>query len=90
MKKQEIITFKADENLSEALKDIPNRSEFIRSSILAALDNSCPLCKGAGTISVAQKKHWVDFKNNHSIVKCEKCNDTYIKCNHEKEAVLDH
>ncbi len=40
--KQQIITFKAEEALVEAMEDIPNRSEFIRSAILAALDGVCP------------------------------------------------
>ena len=35
--KQQIVTFKAEEALVEAMEDIPNRSEFIRSAILAAL-----------------------------------------------------
>ena len=45
-KKQEIITFKADEPLLEAMDGITNRSEFIRAAILSALDSVCPLCKG--------------------------------------------
>ena len=34
--KQQIVTFKAEEALIEAMEEIPNRSEFIRSAILAA------------------------------------------------------
>lgn len=89
MKKQEIITFKADERLTEALKNIPNRSEFIRSSILSALDNSCPLCMGSGNITVAQKKHWDEFAKNHDITKCDNCNDLFIKCKHDKSCNTD-
>jgi len=48
--KQEIVTFKVDEPLREAMRGIPNRSEFIRSAILAALENVCPLCKGTGCL----------------------------------------
>ena len=32
-KKQDVITFKVDESLREALEQVPNRSEFIRSAI---------------------------------------------------------
>ena len=35
-KKREIITFKVDDALRKALQSVPNRSEFIRSAILAA------------------------------------------------------
>ena len=41
-----IVTFKADESLLEALRGIENRSEFIRTALLAALENICPVCKG--------------------------------------------
>ena len=47
-KKTDIITFKVDATLLEALRGIENRSEFIRSAILSALDNVCPLCRGTG------------------------------------------
>ncbi len=52
--KQQIITFKAEEALVEAMGDIPNRSEFIRSAILAALEGVCPLCHGTGVLSTHQ------------------------------------
>ena len=60
-KKQEIVTFKADEPLLEAMNGIPNRSEFIRAAILSALDSVCPLCKGSGILTPDQRRHWVEF-----------------------------
>lgn len=48
-RKQEIITFKVDEKLAAELKELPNRSQFIRTAILAAIDNLCPLCRGHGS-----------------------------------------
>ena len=48
--KQEVVTFKADESLLEALRGMPNRSEFIRNAILTSLERICPTCKGTGTI----------------------------------------
>ncbi len=60
-KKQEIITFKVDESLSEAMRGIQNRSEFIRAAILTALDSTCPLCKGSGILTPEQRRHWDSF-----------------------------
>ena len=49
--KHDIITFKVDETLRELMNGIENRSEFIRSAILTALDSACPLCKGTGVLT---------------------------------------
>ena len=43
-RKQEIITFKVDASLWQRLRAIPNRSEFIRAAVQAALAGTCPLC----------------------------------------------
>ncbi len=59
--RKEIITFKVDESLAAAMHGIPNRSAFIRSAILSALNGSCPLCKGTGILSPEQKKNWDQF-----------------------------
>ena len=71
--KNEVITFKVDQVLSKAMQTIPNRSEFIRSAILAALENACPLCLGSGILSVEQRVHWEKFAAGHSIKKCPDC-----------------
>ena len=55
--KQQIVTFKAEDALVKAMEDIPNRSEFIRSAILAALDGVCPLCHGTGVLNENQRRH---------------------------------
>ena len=55
--KQDIITFKVPESLMEAMKGIPNRSEFIRTAVVAALDSVCPLCRGTGVIMPKQRRH---------------------------------
>lgn len=78
--KDEIVTFKADQALLDAMKGIANRSEFIRRAILAALDGSCPLCKGTGILPPEQKAHWDNFLRDHSIQQCEKCRELYIVC----------
>ena len=41
----EVITFKMDRSVKKAMRGIKNRSAFIRSAILAALDHVCPFCQ---------------------------------------------
>jgi hypothetical protein len=84
-KKEEVITFKVNESLARALKGIPNRSEFIRNAVLSALDNSCPLCKGMGTFTPEQWRHWETFSREHSLEECGDCHSTYLVCKHEQE-----
>ena len=80
--KQEIITFKVDEALLEAMKGISNRSRFIRDAILAALDGACPLCMGAGTLTPEQKNHWDAFARNHPVRECPDCHERHLTCIH--------
>lgn len=79
-KKQEIITFKVDEDLLDAIKEIPNRSEFIRMAILEALGSVCPLCNGSGMLTPNQKRHWQDFATDHSVETCSRCNESILVC----------
>lgn len=85
-KKQETVTFKVDVSLAAALKTMPNRSEFIRSAILTALKNCCPLCQGTGTLTPAQLKHWNTFAANHTIEKCDQCHAIHVICD-ERNAI---
>jgi len=78
--KSEIITFKADESLLGAMRGIPNRSEFIRNAVLAALDSSCPLCKGTGILTPNQRRHWKDFTADHFVEECGKCHELHLVC----------
>ncbi len=82
--KQEIVTFKVDYSLLEVLKDLPNRSEFIRQAILNALDNICPLCQGTGSLTPDQKKHWERFSKSHSLEECENCHEIHLICNDQE------
>ncbi|MBA2133353.1 ribbon-helix-helix domain-containing protein [Capillibacterium thermochitinicola] len=79
-KKQEVITFKVDETLSKALDGIPNRSEFIRTAIMAALESTCPLCRGTGILTPQQQKHWQEFSQNHLLMKCSECHSLHLVC----------
>ena len=76
----EVITFKVDEALSNAMKGIENRSEFIRSALLSALDSTCPLCKGAGVLTPLQKAHWKDFARDHTVLRCHECQALHLRC----------
>jgi uncharacterized protein YbaR (Trm112 family) len=78
--KPEIVTFKADRSLLDALKGVRNRSDFIRSAILAALDSACPLCKGTGILSVDQRRHWDAFATGHSVEECGQCHELHLVC----------
>lgn len=78
--KSDIISFKADSALMAALKGVPNRSEFIRSAVLAALENACPVCGGSGVLSVEQRHHFDRFLDDHSLKECEECHETHLVC----------
>jgi hypothetical protein len=78
--KSEVITFKVDESLQEAMGRIPNRSEFIRSALLAALDGACPLCGGTGTLTPNQKRHLKELRADHAFRKCSDCNEIRLVC----------
>ncbi len=83
--KREIISFKADDSLVAALGSIPNRSEFIRSALLTALENSCPLCQGGGLLTPSQKAHWEEFTANHQLAECDDCHEVRLVCSEQKE-----
>lgn len=80
LKKQEIITFKADESLIGAMRGIHNRSEFIRNAVLAALDSACPLCGGTGILTPNQQKHWQAFASHHDLNECDECHEVHLVC----------
>ena len=79
-KKEEVVTFKVDASLLEALRSIPNRSEFIRSAIQAALQSTCPLCKGTGALTPDQRRHWSTFVENHALETCDDCDAVHLVC----------
>ena len=78
--KGEIITFKADASLLKAMKGLPNRSEFIRTAVLAALDSVCPVCNGTGILTPNQKDHWDEFASSHAVRECDRCHETHLVC----------
>jgi len=87
--KDEIITFKASPSFLEAMKGIPNRSEFIRSAVLVALDSTCPVCGGTGILTPNQKKHWLSFANKHVLEECDDCHEFRLVCTEGREGKGD-
>ncbi len=79
-KKQSIVTFKVNEDLLAVIRDIPNRSEFIRAAIMVALENVCPLCSGSGILTPKQKEHWESFSRDHALKRCDDCQEIFIEC----------
>ncbi len=79
-RKHEVITFKVDEALAHELAGIPNRSEFIRSAVLRALENACPVCGGVGILTPDQRRHWNAFAEHHRVQECDDCHARYLVC----------
>jgi DnaJ-class molecular chaperone len=78
--KSDVITFKVDGELKDALNRMKNRSEFIRSALMAALDGTCPLCRGSGTLTPRQMEHWAAFSRVHRMSECEDCHGIKFEC----------
>lgn len=85
-KKEGIVTFKVNEDLLEVIRNIPNRSDFIRGAIMTALDNTCPLCNGTGLLTPKQKDHWVSFAKHHAVKRCIDCDELILQCDKGVEA----
>ena len=73
-------TFKVDDSLYELFKGMPNRSEFIRTALLVAFKNVCPVCQGRGVLTPHQKAHWENFSLDHSLQECPECHEWHIIC----------
>ncbi|MBQ9336031.1 MAG: CopG family transcriptional regulator [Lentisphaeria bacterium] len=85
-KKSAVITFKAEDELLAALEKVPNKSQFIRAAVLNALEETCPLCGGAGFLNERQLKHWKSFMREHTVHRCGRCDGLEIECrNHTGE-----
>ena len=76
----EVITFKADHELMEAMKGIANRSAFIRRAILKALQSTCPVCQGDGVLTPSQRSHWEEFSRSHHVEECNTCSEVHLVC----------
>jgi len=79
-KKEGVITFKVSEDLLDVIKNIPNRSNFIRNAVLTALDSACPLCNGTGLLTPKQREHWAYFAEHHAVKRCSDCDELILEC----------
>lgn len=77
--KPEIVTFKLDRWLHQDLRRIPNKSEFIRSAIQAALSGTCPFCGGTGQLTAHQRRQWRAFTRRHAVRTCKTCRAMHIR-----------
>jgi hypothetical protein len=84
--RNEVITFKVDEQLLKAMKGLPNRSDFIRNALLAALDSLCPVCRGTGVLTPNQRKHWGSFSKDHALTECGDCHEVHLVCQKGKDS----
>lgn len=80
--KEQIISFKVDKDLADAISQINNRSSFIRNAIIHALQIQCPLCKGLGVLDAKAQAHWQAFSEAHQVLECEECHSRHIVCEH--------
>jgi hypothetical protein len=80
MAKENTVCFKVDAATAEAMRGIPNRSDFLRSAVLAALANTCPVCRGTGHLTPRQMAHWRGFAENHAFRKCGECEEFHWVC----------
>ena len=79
-RKPSIVTFKAEPAMLDALRTVPNRSEFIRAAVLNALEHACPLCGGSGVFTPEQKRHWEAFRKHHAVRECGDCHAMHLVC----------
>jgi len=89
-KKRDIVTFKVDASLLEAMKGISNRSAFIRAAVLSALDSTCPLCKGSGILTPNQRRHWEGFAVDHALEECGDCHEIHLVCPGQPRNLVHH
>ena len=81
--RQQVFSFKTDDELAALLREMPNRSEFIRNALAAALASRCPLCRGAGILTPEQQEHWRHFLSCHTLEECEECHGVHFVCRPE-------
>lgn len=78
--KSELITFKVERSLARLINNMPNKSDFIRKSVLMSLKNTCPLCQGTGVLTPQQQVHWGNFAEHHTLERCDNCDAVHLHC----------
>ena len=71
--KQRIVTFKLEEEFAAFLDTLPNKSEFIRKALLAALMEPCPVCNGKGSVPRSLRADLQKIFDEREFVPCSYC-----------------
>lgn len=71
--KHRIVTFKVEEGLAAHLDSMPNKSEFIRKALLAALLEPCPVCQGKGSVPRGLRTDLEKLFRKSEFVPCSYC-----------------
>ncbi|MEI6234014.1 MAG: hypothetical protein WCT04_13240 [Planctomycetota bacterium] len=71
--KQRIVTFKLEEEFAGFLDTLPNKSEFIRKALLAALMEPCPVCNGKGSVPRSLRADLQKIFAEREFVPCSQC-----------------
>src|ERR1700743_3539836 len=50
------VTFRGAPDLAEALRDLPNQTQFVEQALREALRDECPACGGTGRVSIQRVK----------------------------------
>jgi hypothetical protein len=73
--KTKVVAFKVEEELAELLDKLPNKSAFIRKSIVAQLGMACPLCNGGGVVPRGIHDHYAPLLKQLNSRHCDSCGD---------------
>src|SRR6185295_15270988 len=71
--KHRIVTFKAEEDLASFLDSMPNKSDFIRKALLAALLEPCPVCHGKGSVPRSLRRDLETIFASEKFIPCSFC-----------------
>ncbi len=71
--KQRVVTFKVEDEIAAFLDAMPNKSEFIRKALLAALMEPCPICQGKGSVPRSLRRDLEVIFEKQQSVPCAFC-----------------
>ena len=71
--KQRVVTFKVEDDVASFLDALPNKSEFIRKALLAALLEPCPVCHGKGSVPRSLRRDLEIIFGAQKFIPCSFC-----------------
>ena len=71
--KQRVVTFKVEDDVASFLDAMPNKSEFIRKALLAALLEPCPVCHGKGSVPRSLRRDLEIIFGGEKFIPCSFC-----------------